>query len=102
MDQKDLKRFETKVRGLILKYQDLKKDVDAMQQEIVVKDLKIHELNEQLAQQQEDYQNLKTAKMMTLTDEDVAASRQRITNLVREVNKCINLLTAEGTSDARG
>ena len=49
-------------------------------------------LEEKLAQAQSDYDSLKMAKMMTISDNDMEATQKRIAKLIRDVNKCITLL----------
>jgi len=53
------------------------------------------ELNLQLEVAHQDYTNLKTARMLELSDSDVSNARQRITHLVREVNKCIRMISTD-------
>ena len=53
---------------------------------------KIKALEEKLAQAQSDYDSLKMAKMMTISDNDMEATQKRIAKLIRDVNKCITLL----------
>ena len=45
-----------------------------------------------MAQAQSDYDSLKMAKMMTISDNDMEATQKRIAKLIRDVNKCITLL----------
>ena len=56
------------------------------------RDAKIKALEEKLAQAQSDYDSLKMAKMMTISDNDMEATQKRIAKLIRDVNKCITLL----------
>ena len=41
---------------------------------------------------QTDYANLKTAKMIDISSEDMKNAKSRLSKLVREVDKCIALL----------
>ena len=39
-----------------------------------------------------DYNNLKLARMMTVNGEDLQSAKNRLSRLIREVDKCIALL----------
>jgi len=55
----------------------------------------LSELRRQLEVARQDYANLKTAKMLEISDSDIKNARQRVSRLVREVNKCIGMLSTE-------
>jgi len=55
----------------------------------------LSELRRQLEEARQDYANLKTAKMLEISDSDIKNARQRVSRLVREVNKCIGMLSTE-------
>ena len=57
------------------------------------RDAKIKELQEKLTQAKHDYDSLKMAKMMTISDSDMETTQKRIAKLIRDVNKCITLLS---------
>ena len=97
-EKKKLRLFEAKVQQLINSCQSLRQDNNSLREVIKQKDDDIRDLNTQLEASRKDYDNLKTAKMMEISDGDLQAARQRITRLVREVNKCIALLKQEGVS----
>ena len=41
------------------------------------------------------YQSLKMAKMMEITDGDLTGAKDRLSKLIRDVNKCIAILSDE-------
>ena len=91
-EEQALHLFETRVRQLILSYQKLAQDNQRLQQELVEKQ---QALDEALAQNQQlnmDYNNLKLARMMTVSGEDLQSAKNRLPRLSREVDKCIALL----------
>ena len=98
-ERKRVSLFEAKVRMLIEDYQTLQAQNEQLQQVIAEKDKQIGQLNATVSLHQQNYENLKTAKMMEISDGDIASARQRITKLVREINRCIALLqTGEATN----
>ena len=52
----------------------------------------IENLRTQLAQSTNDYNSLKMAKMIEITDGDLENTKARLSKLIREVNKCITIL----------
>ena len=57
------------------------------------RDAQIKALQEKLSQAEHDYNSLKMAKMMTISDADMEATQKRVAKLIRDVNKCITLLS---------
>ena len=57
------------------------------------RDKKIKELENLIAQKQSEYNSLKTAKMLEITDGDLDGAKKQVAKLIREVNKCITLLS---------
>ncbi len=88
-----LNTFTTRVRQMILQYKDLKKENNELYAMVDERDKKIKDLQEKLSQAQENYKSLKMAKMLEVTDTDVEDAQKRIAKLIREVNKCITLLS---------
>lgn len=91
-DKTIIKRFETKVRNLINAYSALRRENFDLYDELEKKDEEIRKLQQQVATYKKDYEYLKLAKMIEISDDELKGAKQKITNLVREVNKCINLL----------
>jgi hypothetical protein len=55
----------------------------------------IRDLQSRLAQADRDYNTLKMAKMLTITDGDLDGAKARVQKLIRDVNKCIAILSDE-------
>ena len=88
-----LNLFSTRVRQMILQYKELKKenaDLYSMVDEI---DKQVENLKAQITQAQNDYNSLKMAKMLEITDGDMENAQKRLQKLIRDVNKCITLLS---------
>lgn len=80
-----LKRFETRVRQLILQYQDVKQENELLRQQV-------NTLKQDLENRQKDYANLKMARMINISDQDMKDAKGRLSKLIREIDKCIALL----------
>ena len=88
-----LKLFTTRMRQLILQYQATKKENEELYAMVDLREKEVQQLKEQLDQARKDYQSLQMAKMIEITDGDMDAAKKRIAGLIRDVNKCITLLS---------
>ena len=93
--EKTLSTFETRVRQMLLRFQELKKENEELYQMVEKSEQDIKSLQEKLAQTGKDYNALKMAKMMEITDGDLQGAKDRLAKLIREVNKCIAILGDE-------
>ena len=91
--EKTINMFATRVRQMILKFEDIRHENAELYAMVDERDAKIKELEEKLTQAKHDYDSLKMAKMMTISDSDMEATQKRIAKLIRDVNKCITLLS---------
>ena len=94
-NEKDLTVFQTRVRQMILRFQELKKENQELYAMIDENEQIIDQLKAKLAQQERDYQSLKTARMLEITDGDLDGAKERMASLIRSVNKCITMLSDE-------
>ena len=94
-NEKVLATFQTRVRQLILRFQEMKKENEDLYAIVKEDEQKIERLEAKLAQSERDYQSLKMAKMMEISDGDLKDSKERLAHLIREVNKCIAVLSDE-------
>ena len=91
--EKTLTLFTTRVRQLILQYDDKKKEIIAMEEKLKKRENQIKELEAKLNQLHNDYTSLKMAKMIEISDGDMEDAQKRLSKLIRDVNKCITLLS---------
>jgi len=87
--------FQARVRDLLLRFQQLKEDNLDLRAKIEKSQQDMRQLEAKLAQADSDYQSLKMAKMMEITDGDLEGAKARVAKLIREVNKCIAILSDE-------
>ena len=91
--EKTINTFATRVRQMILKFEDIKHENAELYAMVDERDAKIKELQEKLTQAKHDYDSLKMAKMMTISDSDMETTQKRIAKLIRDVSECITLLS---------
>ena len=92
-NEKFLNTFATRVRQMILQYEALKKENDELYALVDQREQEIKQLQGELSQAEADYNSLKMAKMLEVTDGDMETAQKRVTKLIRDVNKCITLLS---------
>lgn len=93
VQEKTILTFAAKVHQLILQYRDVKKENDELHSVVDERDREIKKLKAQLTQFQHDYNSLKMAKMVEISEGDKEGAQRRINKLIRDVNKCITLLS---------
>ena len=91
-EQTALHTFETRIRQLILAYQELKAENAELWTMVEKKESELEEMKAEVALQKQNYANLKLAKMIEVNDSDLKDAKQRLAKLVRDVDKCIALL----------
>ena len=94
-NEKAISTFETRVRQMILRFQELKKENQELYSIVEKNEQAIKDLQDKLTQADNDYNSLKMAKMMDITDGDLEGAKARISKMIREVNKCITILSGE-------
>lgn len=92
-DEKTIALFTTRVRQLILEYNKIKNENDRMRAMIDERDSALEKMEGQLAQVRNDYESLKMARMVEITNGDLESAQKKISKLIRDVNKCITLVS---------
>ena len=92
-DEKTIALFTTRVRQLILEYNKIKNENDRLSAMIDERDSALEKMEGQLAQVRNDYESLKMARMVEITNGDLESAQKKISKLIRDVNKCITLVS---------
>ncbi len=90
---KDINRFETRIRQLILKYQSQVKSNADLKDEIDKKNAEISNLKQQLLQCENDLKTLKIAKTIEANKDDISLAKSQLSNMIKEINKCIKIIS---------
>ena len=91
-NEKTFITLETRVRQMLLRFQELKKENEELYRMVEKSEQEVKLLQEKLAQTEKDYNALKMAKMIEITDGDLQGAKDRLARLIREVNRCIAIL----------
>ena len=80
-NEKILNTFATRVRQMILQYEALKKENDELYALVDQREQEIKQLQGELSQAEADYNSLKMAKMLEVTDGDMETAQKRVAKL---------------------
>ena len=95
MSDKTIVEFQTKVRALILQFQNLKKENEELYAMLEKNEDDVRNLKQQLQDKQREFDAFKAAKMLEVADGDIQSARERLAKLIRDVNKCIAVLSEQ-------
>ena len=73
-------------------YKELKKENATLKQLLSEKEEEIARMADSQKELEARYTNLKMARMISINDNELRDTKQRLSKLVREVDKCIALL----------
>ena len=94
-NEKTFSLFTTRVRQMILQYQEMKQENDGLYEMVDEQNAKIKELEAQLEQAKQNYNSLKMARMIQISNVDMDVAKKKLSKLIRDVNKCITLLSGK-------
>ena len=95
MSERTIVDFQTKVRALILQFQNLKKENEELYVMLEKNEDDVRNLRQQLQDKQREFDAFKAAKMLEVADGDIQSARERLAKLIRDVNKCIAVLSEQ-------
>lgn len=91
-DKKLLNTFEGKLRHFMFLYEELKQENVSLRTLLAQKEEEIKQIKSSQKDLEDKYTNLKMARILSINDNELRDTKQRIARLVREVDKCIALL----------
>ena len=95
MSDKTIVEFQTKVHALILQFQNLKKENEELYAMLEKNEADVRQLRQQLLDKQQEFDAFKAAKLLEVSDGDIQSARERLAKLIRDVNKCITVLSEQ-------
>lgn len=95
MSDKAIVEFQTKVMTLLMQFKELKKENDELYAMLEKNEGEVGLLRQQLLEKQREFDAFKAAKMLQVADGDLQSARERLAKLIRDVNKCIAVLSEQ-------
>jgi hypothetical protein len=84
--------FEIRLRKLISEYTFLKEENSLIKSELDRKQTDLMHAHQEILELRKNYDHLQIARNLGVTEAEKAESRQQITKMVREIDKCLALL----------
>ncbi len=91
-DRIALDNFEEKLHRLLHEYRQKEEQNRELSRRIEEKENTLAELQMRCMSLEKNYNDLKQARMLSLTSESVDEAKERISRLVREIDRCIESL----------
>ncbi|MBK5194721.1 MAG: hypothetical protein JJE08_01625 [Proteiniphilum sp.] len=91
-NNKLLVNLEVRIKQVMFLCDSVKDENAKVKTELQSKQTQLDEVTKELKQLKTRYDSLKTARTITAASVDVDAAKMKLSKLVREVDKCINLL----------
>lgn len=92
-NEKLITLFSTRVRQLLLLVEKLREENKRLSDVVAARDKSLETMGYELAKARNDYDSLMVAKMVEITDGDMESAQKRLSKLIREVNRCITLVS---------
>ena len=87
-----LVNLEVRIKQVLLFCDKLKQENNRLEEELVLKKEEMTRAQKELSQMNKKYDSLKTVRTITAASVDVETAQTKLSELVREVDKCIGLL----------
>jgi len=84
--------FELKLRKLMSEYQSLQEQNAELKAELERKHTDLMHAHQDILELRKNYDHLRIARNLGISQEDRNESKQRINKMVREIDKCLALL----------
>ena len=84
--------FEERLHRLVYEYRQMEERNRELSQAVEEKENLLKELQQRCQSLEDGYNNLKQAKVISLTAEGIDETKERISRLVREIDRCIESL----------
>ncbi len=91
-DKRLLGAFEGKLQFLIYRFNRQKEEIASLRRLLSEKEETISILETNVKELESKYAYLRTARIISISDNDMRDTKKRLAKLVREVDKCIALL----------
>ena len=91
-EKKQLAVLEARMRQLMFLHDDLKRQNTTLTQALAENEETLQKLQKEYTNLEANYTDLKQARIISIHDADVEGTKQRLSKLVREIDKCLALL----------
>lgn len=87
--------LEMRLRLFLQRHKTVQQECEQLRQELQQQKLLVGELQQKVHELEEKYAHLKMAKYIDMADNDTKQLRGRISQMVRDIDKCISMIRVE-------
>lgn len=95
LSDQTLTAFQTRVRQMVMRFQQVKKENEELYAMLDKTERECQVLHEKLDAITKEFNSYKMAKMIQVADGDLDSAKERLAKLIRDVNRCISILTEQ-------
>ena len=99
--EQEITDFTAQVRQLLTRYKEMQKELHDVKLQLAAQEKATKEMEDLASASMHDYDALKAARMIEIGDGDIETARKRVNKLIRDVNRCITLLTEQDASNLK-
>lgn len=93
--EKDIQDFSLLIRQLLLKYKETRQELREVKKQLAAQEKSVKDMEMLATASMHDYDMLKAARIMEIGDGDLETTRKHVNKLIRDVDRCITLLTEQ-------
>lgn len=93
LSDQTLATFQTRVRQMVLRFQQMKKENEELYAMLDNSEKECQVLREKLDAVTKEFNSYKMAKIIEVSDGDLDSAKEKLAKLIRDVNRCITILT---------
>lgn len=95
--EQEIVEFKILVKKLLDEYQRIRSELAEVKTMLAKQQQETKDMETLANAAMHDYDTLKQARMLEIGDGDIDTARKRINKLIRDVNKCITLITEQSS-----
>lgn len=84
--------FESKLKTLLKNFQEIRAQKRYLEEKLAEKEQELQNANAKISQLEENYKNLKMAKLLCPSNENKELAVARLTAMIKEVENCMRLM----------
>ncbi|NPD80847.1 hypothetical protein HPS57_02495 [Prevotella sp. PINT] len=93
--EQEIQDFSLLIRQLLLKYKEMRQELNDMKRQFAAQEKYVKEMEVLANASMHDYDMLKAARIIEIGDGDLETARKHVNKLIRDVDRCITLLTEQ-------
>ncbi len=94
-----LTRFTTRMHQLILQYKEVVRENGELRGKLSSQEEETRRRDKEIERMKTEYDSLKMARMLTVTEGDVETAKARVSRILRDINRCITLINDQQSKD---